>query len=250
MSALLSGVIIEAGAYAIFRISLGVVLPSITSTLTTSQLLHALSILGVISAFYGALTALAENDIKRIVAYSSISHMGYVLFGLSLFPCTEGMIGVILHLVNHAASKGLLFLNAGSVMKKAGVRDIDKMGGLASKMPLTAVSTAISSFSIAGIPAFACFISEFIMFMGGFQNGSTDNFYYVTTAFMIVATVFSLAYILRFYWKSFLGASKIEKVEKVPLLMEVPMVILSTIIIILGVWPGPLIELISSALKV
>ena len=250
MSALLSGVIIEAGAYAIFRISLGVVLPSITSTLTTSQLLHALSILGVISAFYGALTALAENDIKRIVAYSSISHMGYVLFGLSLFPCTEGMIGVILHLVNHAASKGLLFLNAGAVMKKTGVRDIDKMGGLASKMPLTAVSTAISSFSIAGIPAFACFISEFIMFMGGFQNGSTDNFYYATTAFMIVATVFSLAYILRFYWKSFLGASKIEKVEKVPLLMEVPMVILSTIIIILGVWPGPLIELISSALKV
>ena len=246
MSALLSGVIIEAGAYAILRVSLGTVFPAITDISMSSRFLYTLSIFGVISAFYGAMTALAENDIKRIVAYSSISHMGYALFGLSLFPFAEGVTGTVLHLVNHAASKGLLFLNAGAIMKQTGVRDIRKMGGLSSKMPLTAVSTAISSFSIAGIPAFACFISEFLIFMGGFQAGSIDNFYYTTTALMIIATVFSLAYVLRFFWKVFLEVSRIKEVEKAPLLMAIPMVMLSVVIIILGVWPAPLIELIGS----
>ena len=247
MSALLSGVIIEAGAYAILRVSLGTVFPSITSVTASSQLLYALSILGVISAFYGAMTALAENDIKRIVAYSSISHMGYALFGLSLYPFAEGVIGTALHLVNHAASKGLLFLNAGAIMKQTGVRDIRKMGGLASKMPLTAVSTAISSFSIAGVPAFACFISEFLIFMGGFRAGGADGFYYATTAAMLIATVFSLGYVLRLFWKVFLETSEIKKVDKAPVMMAIPMVLLSVFVILLGVWSGPIIDLISSA---
>ena len=98
MSALLSGVIIEAGAYAILRVSFGTIFPLISDVSASSQILYALSILGVISAFYGAMTALAENDIKRIVAYSSISHMGYALFGLSLYPCVEGIVGAVLHL--------------------------------------------------------------------------------------------------------------------------------------------------------
>jgi len=247
MSALLSGVIIEAGAYAILRVSLGTVFPLISDVSASSQILYALSILGVISAFYGAMTALAENDIKRIVAYSSISHMGYALFGLSLYPCVEGIVGTVLHLVNHAASKGLLFLNAGAIMKQTGVRDISDMGGLASKMPLTAFSTAISSFSIAGIPSLACFISEFLMFMGGFQVGGSDSFYYATTASMIIATVFSLAYALRLIWRVFLESSKIEKAQDPSLIMSIPMVFLSLIVILLGVWSGPIIHLISSA---
>ena len=247
MSALLSGVIIEAGAYAILRISLRTVFPLISDISVSNQILYALSILGVISAFYGSMTALAENDIKRIVAYSSISHMGYVLFGLSLYPSVEGIVGAVLHLVNHAASKGLLFLNAGAIMKQTGIRDIREMGGLASKMPLTAFSTTISSFSIAGIPSLACFISEFLMFMGGFQVGGGDSFYYATTAFMIIATVFSLAYALRLIWKVFLESSKIKKARDPSLLMSIPMVFLSLLVILLGVWSGPLIHFISSA---
>jgi len=247
MSALLSGVIIEAGAYAILRVSLGTIFPLISDVSANTQILYTLSILGVISAFYGAMTALAENDIKRIVAYSSISHMGYALFGLSLYPCVEGIVGTVLHLINHAASKGLLFLNAGAIMKQTGARDISEMGGLASKMPLTAFSTTISSFSIAGIPSLACFISEFLMFMGGFQAGGSDSFYYVTTTFMIIATVFSLAYALRLIWKVFLESSKIEKAQDPSLTMSIPMIFLSLIVILLGVWSGPIIHLISSA---
>ncbi len=245
ISSLLSGVIIEAGAYAILRVSFGMILPSLSASISR-QFLYVLSILGVISTFYGAMTALAENDIKRIVAYSSISHMGYVLFGLSLFPLLEGVVGSVLHLVNHAASKGLLFLNAGAVMRQTGLRDIREMGGLASKIPLVAVLTAISSFSIAGIPAFACFISEFLIFLGGFQVGVVDNFYYGTTTLMVSATVLSLAYILRFYWRVFLGSPRVKEVKDTPPFMTAAMILLSVIVVILGVWPGPLIELISN----
>ena len=247
ISALLSGVIIEAGAYAILRVSFGTVFPSIAGSISGTQFLYIISLLGVVSAFYGAMTALAENDIKRIVAYSSISHMGYVLFGLSLYPLTEGVIGTVLHLVNHAASKGLLFLCAGAVMKQTGLRDIREMGGLASKMPLTAVSTAISSFGIAGIPAFACFISEFLIFMGGFQASNADGFFYLPTSLMIVATVFSLAYVLRLFWRVFLEKPKQETVTKLPTLMAASMLFLSFINVALGIWPGPVISLIGSA---
>ena len=247
ISALLSGVIIEAGAYAILRVSFGTVFPSIMDRVAGSQFLYIISTFGVVSAFYGAMTALAENDIKRIVAYSSISHMGYVLFGLSLYPLVEGVVGTVLHLVNHAASKGLLFLCAGAVMKQTGLRDIREMGGLASKMPVTAISTAISSFSIAGIPAFACFMSEFLIFMGGFQASSMDGFFYLPTALMIVATVFSLAYVLRLFWRVFLEEPKPGKVSKLPTLMAVSMLFLSFVNVALGVWPGPVIDLIGSA---
>jgi len=113
MSALLSGIITEAGAYGMIRIPFDMILPSIRSLLFHSEFLYILSILGVISAFYGAIIALVQKDIKRIAAYSSISHMGYILFGLSLFPIIEGVIGTIFHLISHAVSKGLLFLDAG-----------------------------------------------------------------------------------------------------------------------------------------
>jgi len=131
MSALLSGVIIGAGAYAIFRVSLGTVFPAIMATDFGVQFLHGLAVFGVMSAFFGSLIALVENDIKRLIAYSSIAHMGYVLFGLSLLFSGKPpqlvqvvMAGTVLHLVNHAVSKGLFFLSAGAIMKQLEIRDI------------------------------------------------------------------------------------------------------------------------------
>lgn len=246
MSALLSGVIIGAGAYAILRISLGTVLPSIMNSVAGKQFLYALSIVGVLTAFYGAFTALAENDIKRIVAYSSISHMGYALFGLSLFPFSMAIVGVILHLVNHAVSKGLLFLAAGSVMKQTGLRDVRRMGGLASKMPVTAVCSIIAALSIAGAPPLACFMSEFLIFVGAFQVSGLDGFYYLPTVLMLVATVFSLAYVLRLIWRVFLESLKIETVKEAPFFMKASMAMLAVIVLVLGVWPTLFTDLISS----
>ena len=246
MSALLSGVIISAGAYAILRVSLGVVFPALRTTEFAGQFLEGLSILGVLSAFFGSFIALVENDIKRIIAYSSIAHMGYVLFGLSLFPFQEAMAGTVLHLVNHAVSKGLLFLCAGAIMKQLEIRDIREMGGLAGKMPVTAASSTVAALSIAGVPPFACFISEFLIFVGAFHVISNNGFYMIPTALMLIATVFSLAYALRLVTNVFFGPAKHEKVREVPLAMKISMIILVVFVIILGIWPTFFLNLIGT----
>jgi NADH-quinone oxidoreductase subunit M len=262
MSALLSGVIISAGAYAILRLSLGTVFPAVAGTTVGIDFMHGLTIFGVISAFFGSFIALVETDIKRIIAYSSIAHMGYVMFGLSLFPSaapaiggtiaiTSAITGTVLHLLNHAVSKGLLFLSAGSVMHQTGERDIREMGGLAGKMPFTTVSSAIASLSIAGTPPFACFLSEFLIFVGAFEVINTDGFYLVPTVLMLIATVLSLAYSLRLISRVFLGQPKEEKAEKkkivdVPNWMKVSMAVLVLFVIILGVWPTFFVDLIGT----
>jgi NADH-quinone oxidoreductase subunit M len=246
MSALLSGVIISAGAYAVLRISLGTVFPAIMGTDFGGMFLHGLTVFGIITAFFGALIALVETDIKRIIAYSSIAHMGYVLFGLSLFPFQEPVTGTVLHLVNHAVSKGLFFLSAGAVMKQLEIRDIREMGGLAGKMPITATASTAAALSIAGVPAFACFMSEFIIFVGAFQTINSDSFYLIPTAFMLIATVLSLAYALRFISHVFLGETKHESAIDPPRYMKLAMILLAVFTVVLGVWPTFFIQLISS----
>jgi len=247
MSALLSGVIISAGAYAVLRVSLGTVFPAIMGTDFGGMFLHGLTVLGIITAFFGALIALVETDIKRIIAYSSIAHMGYVLFGLSLFPFQEPVTGTVLHLVNHAVSKGLFFLSAGAVMKQLEIRDIREMGGLAGKMPITATASTAAALSIAGVPTFACFMSEFIIFVGAFQTINSDSFYLIPTAFMLVATVLSLAYALRFLSHVFLGETKHESAIDPPRYMKLAMILLAVFTVVLGIWPTFFIQLISSA---
>jgi NADH-quinone oxidoreductase subunit M len=262
MSALLSGVIISAGAYAILRLSLGVVFPAVGVVFGTN-FLHGLAIFGLISAFFGSLIALVETDIKRLIAYSSIAHMGYIMFGLSLFPTSiflgsavvlasaTAITGTVLHIISHAVSKGLLFLSAGAVMHQTETRDIREMGGLAGKMPFTAVSSTISALSIAGAQPFACFISEFLIFVGAFEIINTDSFYLIPTAFMLVATVLSLAYSLRFTSKVFLGQPKAngeaeKKILDVPNYMKVAMVLLVILVIIVGIYPTFFLNLIQT----
>ncbi|MCW4045449.1 MAG: NADH-quinone oxidoreductase subunit M [Candidatus Bathyarchaeota archaeon] len=260
MSALLSGVIISAGAYAILRLSLGTVFPAVAGTTVGIDFLHGLTIFGVISAFFGSFIALVETDIKRIIAYSSIAHMGYVMFGLSLFPSaapevggtiaiTSAITGTVLHLINHAVSKGLLFLSAGSVMHQTEARDIREMGGLAGKMPFTAVSSTTAALSIAGTPPFACFISEFLIFVGAFEVIKADDFYLVPTAFMLIATVVSLAYSLRYTSRVFLGQPKNggeKTILDVPNWMKAAMAILIVFVIVLGIWPTFFVDLINT----
>jgi NADH-quinone oxidoreductase subunit M len=278
MSALLSGVIISAGAYAILRLSFGVVFPAVGIEFGTG-FLQGLAIVGVITAFFGSFLALVATDIKRLIAYSSIAHMGYIMFGLSLFPASlaagtavllasaTAITGTVLHIITHAASKGLFFLTAGGVMHQTEERDIRKMGGLASKMPFTTVSGTIAALSIAGAPPLACFISEFLIFVGAIQiiNTPSGGFYIIPTALMLVATVFSLAYALRFISKVFLGQSKDEvgaeeghkdvaehikeeahKIVDVPNYMKISLGILVVLVVLIGIYPTFFMNLIQT----
>jgi NADH-quinone oxidoreductase subunit M len=264
MSALLSGVIISAGAYAILRLSLGVVFPSVDATFGVN-FLHVLAIFGIISAFFGSLIALVETDIKRLIAYSSIAHMGYIMFGISLFPTnvaagtavivvsSTAIAGTILHILSHAVSKGLFFLSAGAVMHQTETRDIREMGGLAGKMPFTTVSGIIAALSIAGAPPFACFISEVLIFIGAFQVIKYDSFYLLPTAFMLVATVLSLAYSLRFTSRVFLGTSKNTEhkehkpIVEIPIYMKIALAIMVLMVILIGIYPTFFLNLIQTA---
>ncbi|MDH5462401.1 MAG: proton-conducting transporter membrane subunit, partial [Candidatus Bathyarchaeota archaeon] len=250
MSALLSGVIIGAGGYAVLRISLGTVYSAMPPS-AGNEFLYVLSIFGIISAFYGSFLALAETDIKRIIAYSSISHMGYTMFALSLFPFAQGITGGVLHLVNHAASKGLLFFTAGAVMHQTGVRNIKEMGGLASKMPLTAIASVVAAFSIGGIPPFACFISEFLIFVGAVTAAGSVSFYFLPTLLMLIATVFSLAYVLRYIWKVFLEAPTVKiEVKDPPRFMTISTILLAAFVVILGIYPRLFIDLIHAVITI
>ena len=260
MSALLSGVIISAGAYAILRLSLGVVFPAVGIAFGT-DFLHGLAIFGIVSAFFGSLIALVETDIKRLIAYSSIAHMGYIMFGLSLFPTSiflgsavilasaTAITGTVLHIISHAVSKGLFFLSAGAVMHQTETRDIREMGGLAGKMPVTTVSAITAALSIAGTPPFACFISEFLIFVGAFEIIKTDSFYLLPTVFMLIATVLSLAYSLRLISKVFLGQPKNgenKKIIDVPNYMKLALAVLVVLVIIIGIYPTFFINLIQT----
>jgi NADH-quinone oxidoreductase subunit M len=285
MSALLSGVIISAGAYAILRMSFGMVFPAVGVSFGT-DFLHVLTIFGIVTAFFGSLLSLVANDIKRVIAYSSIAHMGYIMFGLSLFPIglasgnpvplaagtAIAIVGTVLHIITHAASKGLFFLTAGGVMHQTEKRDIREMGGLAGKMPFSAVSGTIAALSIAGAPPLACFISEFLIFVGAFQIIQIDSFYIWPTALMLIATVFSLAYALRFVSKVFLGQSKEEagmvevaqdahgsasaaapaqghgghKIVDIPGYMKAALAILIVLVVLIGIYPTFFMQLIQT----
>ena len=252
LSAILSGVIISAGAYAILRLSLGMVFPAVANTTFSVDFLHGLAIFGVLSAFFGGFIALVETDIKRIIAYSSMAHMGYILFGLSMFPVEVAIAGTVLHIVAHAFSKGLLFFSAGAVMHSLHIRNIKEMGGLARKMPFSGTFSTIAALSIGGAPPFACFISEFFIFVGAFQLMAIDSFFVIPTALMLIATVLSLGYSLRFVSTVFLGPSKIPDEKKsleVPRYMLVGMASIAVLVVVIGIYPSFFINLIQTAIS-
>ena len=124
---------------------------------------------GIISEIYGALMALVEQDIKRIVAYSSVSQMGYILFGLGTMTYS-GIAGATMHVIYHAIVKALLFMVLGIVIHATGKRKITELGGLGRSMPVTAACAVVGALTIAGTPPLCIFDSEWLIFTGGFQT--------------------------------------------------------------------------------
>jgi len=245
ISVLLSGAMIETGAYALVRFG------SITLWDAAYYLSIFVAALGVITMFYGGFMALAQVDIKRLLAYSSVSQMGYILFSLGLYS-PMGFEGGMFHLINHAFSKGLLFMTAGAVIHQTGLRDITKMGGLSNKMPITAFAAAIGMMSIAGSPPLSGFASEWMMFLGGFQRAfwPVSNITFLIISILAVSSsILSAGYMLRFFWKVFLGPhpDELEDVKESSNSMTIPMIILGILIVIFGIFPGLALDVIVPA---
>jgi hydrogenase-4 component B len=170
-SALLSGVMIKIGLYGILRVFFGL-LPSGSWSVSWGLVLASI---GVLSLFFGTLRALIQHDSKRLLAYHSIGQVGYMLLGFGIglslirvspFLAAIGLVGGLFHVLNHACFKALLFLNAGVFEMVTGERDLNRLGGLSRFVPLTAVCTAIASFSIAGLPPFNGFASKWLLYHG------------------------------------------------------------------------------------
>ena len=246
ISVLLSGAMIETGAYALVRFG------TMTLGVAVESLSFWIAALGVLTMFYGGVMALAQKDIKRLLAYSSVSQMGYVLFALGVFT-VSGTSGGLFHLINHAFSKGLLFMAAGVVIHQTQIRDIDSLGGLSNKMPITAFTAAVGAMSIAGSPPLSGFASEWLMFLGGFDaaTASGNTAFLVLSVIAVSSTILSAGYMLRFLWKVFLGPSPehLEHVSEGPRSMTLPMIILAALIVLFGIFPSVALDIIVPAVE-
>ena len=155
---------------------------------------------GLATMIYGGAMALMQDDIKRVLAYSSISQMGYILFGIGS-ESILGITGGTLMYVTHGLGKAILFMMAGSIILQTGTRSMSKLGGLAGKMPYTAVIAMIGALTIIGIPPTSGFMAEWILFNGVLQTGVHDgnSLRVAIFGFGILTTVLSSAYILWMY---------------------------------------------------
>ena len=226
ISAMLSGVLIKvSGVYAITRIFLTVfgLTPALTSVLI---------VLGLVSMFVGAVIALGQNDIKRMLAYSSISQIGYVIVGIGV-GTPLGILGGLFHLFNHAIFKALLFLNSGAIERATGTRSLDQMGGLAKRMPLTAATSAVGSLSIAGVPPLNGFWSKLMIIIALVQAK-----FYTAAVLAVLASVITLWYYLILQRRAFFGQlnETWKSVREAPFWMSAATVLLALLCILIGVF--------------
>jgi len=237
ISAVLSGVMVQTGAYALIRILLlvfGSMQPMWQITL---------ALFAVFTMFGGNIVALLQNDLKRLLAFSTIAQMGYIIFGLSM-ASLSGLTGSLFHIMNHAIIKGLLFLCAGSFVHQVKTRDLRKLKGIRKTMPLTSMFFAIGALAIAAIPPLNGFWSEWMIVTAGIEAEMIPF-----SALMLANMVFSVVYYLRVVRMILLdeptAASK--KATEAPASMLIPTLILATLCIIIGFYPGPFITMASRA---
>ena len=224
ISAMLSGVFIKTlGVYALCRVFFNILGVS-------NNLLFILIILGVISMILGAFLAITQHDIKRMFAYSSISQIGYIIFALGI-GSPLAILGGLLHLFNHAVFKSLLFLNSGAIEYSTGTRDLKRLGGLNSRLPITGCTSLLGSMSISGIPPLGGFWSKLIIIVSAVQAG---YFWFALVATLV--SILTLAYYLKFQNYAFFGKLDAAwlKVKEVPWTMRLSMVVLAIICVMAG----------------
>lgn len=237
ISVILAGVLLKMGTYGILRISYPI-LPEAARWFAVPM-----AVLAVINILYGALVAMAQSDLKKLVAYSSVSHMGYVLLGMAAMT-PVGINGAILQMFNHGVITGALFLLVGVLYDRAHTREINAFGGLASKLPVYTGVMSMAVFASLGLPGLAGFVSEFMVFVGSYVVFKT------AVICAVLGVVLTAGYLLWTLQRMFLGKFN-EKYEGLPdmsLREHVTLVPLCVIMLIVGLYPKPLIDLMNTTL--
>ena len=238
ISVLLAGVLLKMGGYGFFRISFPL--------LKEGAIYFALpfALIGLINIVYGAIVAMAQTDFKKMVAYSSVSHMGFVMFGLASMTVT-GFNGALLQMFNHGIITGGMFLLVGVLYDRAHTRDLDKFGGLGVKMPVYAGILTVFTLASLGLPGLSGFVSEFMSLLGTYAA------FRLTTILSVVGIVITAGYFLYMLQRVLLGPVN-EKLAAIPdinrreLLTLVPLMIVT---IAIGVYPLAAIRYQETAVK-
>jgi NADH-quinone oxidoreductase subunit M len=238
ISVILAGVLLKMGTYGILRINYPMM-----PVATADMAYWLLGALGAWNIIYGALCAMAQTDLKKLVAYSSVSHMGYVMLGMASFT-TQGINGAVLQMFNHGTITAMLFLLVGVIYDRAHHRDIEGFGGLAAVMPLYTGVTALAVFASMGLPGLSGFISEVLVLLGTWQK------YPILAILGATGVILTAGYLLWTIQRVYLGAVN-EKYKALPdvnrreLFTLIP---LGAIIILVGVYPSVVLDLLRASL--
>ncbi|MCM2273107.1 MAG: NADH-quinone oxidoreductase subunit M [candidate division Zixibacteria bacterium] len=240
VSVILAGVLLKMGTYGMLRISW----PMFPSAL--QALSFWIALLGAIAIIYGALVSMAQKDLKKLVAYSSVSHMGYCMLALGAFGSVQAIAGCMFQMISHGLITGALFLLVGVLYDRAHTREIAVFGGIGTKLPIYTGIMVFFSMAALGLPGMSGFISEFMIFIGAF---SQLNPYLVGIS--ILGVVLGAAYMLRMVQRVFLGEFNLAKwgglteINGRELFTVIPLMILTLLI---GVYPKPLNDLMNATL--
>jgi multicomponent Na+:H+ antiporter subunit D len=246
ISAMLSGVIIKIGAYGILRVLFMIFAPM--------QAVYGpiILFLALITIGLGATSAIGQSDVKRMLAYSSVSQIGYVFLGFGMAAIanvageTEGatiiLAASVVYLINHALAKSMLFLTSGGIIHTAETRDMRQMGGMINKAPMMAAAFLVGAMSIGGVPPMGGFISKFMLFDAGLRAQ-----FYVPIAIALIFAVFTLFYMFRGWMLIFWGERDAQYGEyshhKLSPLVVAPILLLAAVVLIVGLYPEPVVQL-------
>jgi NADH-quinone oxidoreductase subunit M len=240
VSVVLAGALLKMGGYGIIRIGVGI-FPGEAKTF--APLFIGLAVVGIL---YGAAVTLRQTDLKRLIAYSSISHMGYVLLGI--FALTQvSLVGASLQMFSHGLATGLLFGVTGIVMHNAEERDLRKLGGLAKQIPVLAVIFSLAGLASLGLPLTSGFAAEFLVFVGSFSSSIMPGMQ-VFTLLAVFGVVLAAGYILWMVQRTFFGAA-LEKFNGTKDADKTEMFCIFTfaaLILLVGIYPSILTNVIDA----
>jgi NADH-quinone oxidoreductase subunit M len=236
-SVMLAAILLKLGGYGFIRFAVPL-FPDAAHTYGP-----AIIVLSVIAIIYGAIVALVQPDLKKLVAYSSVSHMGFVTLGIFVFE-EQGLQGAILQMVNHGLITGALFLLVGVIYERTHDRSIAKMGGLSSKTPVYAAAFGFFAFASAGLPGLSGFVGEFLTLVGSFAYSP------VVAAVTTFVMIFAAGYMLWMFQRMFFGdlseffqhhIRDLVDLKPVEVMTLVP---LAALVVVFGLFPGLILTLV------
>ncbi len=255
VSVMLAGVLLKMAGYGMLRINVGFFQE--TEGFTVHDAAGALAALAAFSTLYGAIVTIRQTDMKRLIAFSSVSHMGFVVLGISAIAgsgsaVSGGLNGAAMQMFTHGTITGLAFLMVGLVYDRAHTRHIPHLGGLWSKMPAIGVFFLVAGFASLGLPGTSGFVSEIMVFLAVFEVWA------IATGFAAFGVVLAAGYILWMVQRTFFGAApskdgmskrQYEALEDAHLFDMAPVIALATAIFVVGIWPSVLTRVFTTGIE-